>query len=84
MSMSHRVMGALKPLTALAAGGLLSVATGFGQPAHAQAAVAGYVGTADSSVAGCPWLAWRLARKNERAGRSPGSLTTPMPAALAR
>jgi hypothetical protein len=49
-------------LTALAAGGVLALATGFGQPAHAQHAVAGYVGTADSSVAGCPWLAWRLAR----------------------
>ena len=62
MSMSHRVMGALKPLTALAAGGVLALGTGFGQPAHAQHAVAGYVGTANSSVAGCPWLAWRLAR----------------------
>jgi hypothetical protein len=59
--MSHRVMRTLKPMTALVAGGVLALATGFGQPAHAQA-VAGYVGTADSSVAGCPWLGWRLAR----------------------
>jgi len=62
MSMSHRVVEAMKPLTALAAGGVLALATGFGQPAHAQGAVAGYVGQAASSVAGCPWLGWRLAR----------------------
>jgi hypothetical protein len=62
MSMSYEVMRTLKPLTALAAGGVLALATGFGPPVHAQGAVAGYVGEAASLVAGCPWLGWRLAR----------------------
>lgn len=62
MFTSHRVTGALKRLTGLAGLGVLALGSGFGQPAHAQGAVAGYTGSADSSVAGCPWLAWRLAR----------------------
>ena len=65
MSMSHRVMRAMRPLTALAAGGVLVVGTGFGQPAHAQGSVAGYVGQAPSLIAGCPWLGWRMSRTDD-------------------
>jgi len=64
MSISHNVTVALKRLTALAATGVLALGAGFGQPAHAAGAVAGYVGEAPSSVAGCPYIQWRLQRLN--------------------
>ena len=64
MSISHTVTAAMKRSTALAAVGVLALGAGFGQPAHAQGAVAGYVGQAKSSVAGCPFILWRLARSD--------------------
>ena len=63
MSISHTVMAAMKRSTALVAVGVLALGAGFGQPAHA--AVAGYVGQAKSSVAGCPFILWRLARSSD-------------------
>ena len=61
MSISHRVTRALNRSTALATVGVLALGAGYGQPAHAQATpVPGYAGSAPSSVAGCPFIMWRL------------------------
>ena len=42
--------------------GLLALGTVVSPPATAAPPVAGYVGEASSSVAGCPFILWRLAR----------------------
>jgi len=42
--------------------GLVAATTVVGMPATAAPPVAGFVGSANSSVAGCPYIAWRLAR----------------------
>lgn len=57
----------MKPRTAaLAFAGVgLAVCVAAGQPAKADNAVAGYTGWAKSSVAGCPYLAWRLAKHDD-------------------
>ena len=64
MSILHMVTATMKRSTGLVAVGVLALGAGFGQPAHAQGAVAGYVGQAKSSVAGCPFILWRLARSS--------------------
>ena len=42
--------------------GLLAAGAVIGKPAAAAVPVAGYVGWAYSSVSGCPYLEWKLAR----------------------
>lgn len=67
MSILHTVTAVMKRSSALAAGGVFALGAGFGQPAHAAGPVAGYVGQAPSSVAGCPYILWRLARSDSGA-----------------
>lgn len=45
------------------AGGLVIGIAGAGTPATAAPAVQGFTGSAASSVAGCPYISWRLARQ---------------------
>ena len=52
----YRIASFASALTLLAAGSVV------GNPAAAAPPVAGFVGQAQSSVAGCPYIAWRLAR----------------------
>lgn len=53
----------MRLVTACAAAlGLLAAGATFETPAVAAAPIAGYTGSAKSSVAGCPYIMWRLAR----------------------
>jgi len=62
MNLRHRMATVTKqPVTWMAAG-VLALGVGFAVPAVAAPPMPGYVGSAKSSVAGCPFIAWRLAR----------------------
>jgi hypothetical protein len=48
--------------TIITVSGLLAAGVAAGRPAVAATPVAGYIGSAPSSVAGCPYIEWKLAR----------------------